>query len=1011
MVSPLDSTVSIDQAVVQAPSGNYSQPPSKSDRPEFDKVVHQIQAFLNLDQLFQSTVEQVRQLLKADRVGIFRFSPELDWQGELIAEAVEPGFVSGLKIKIQDHCFGEQFAPLYLEGRINAIADIYAQSFSDCYLHILEQFQVRANLAVPLIKGEQLWGLLCIHQCTSPRQWQSHEIESVAQVAQELRIALEQSELLTQAQFRTRQQQALTRVIARIRSSLNLDEIFHTTTTEVRWLLKADRVGVFRFLPDTHWMEGEFVAEDVGESWKSVLKERVNDHCFGERFAASYPQGQVRAISNIYNAELKECHIEILGRFQIQANLVAPLFKGDMLWGLLGIHQCSGPRQWEAHEIEFVKQVAEQFSVALQQVEYLEQVQNQSAKLARAVEREQSLERQKTLAVTIDRIRRSLDLETIFRTTTQEVRKLLDVERVAIYRFYPDWNGEFVADSIADGWTPIPPTCPIPSAFSLDSHQAGQYPRNEVFVPILQGEKLWGLLVAYQHSQPRYWSEEEVTLLAQVGTQLGIAFQQAEYLAQVQAQSAQLSRIAEQEQAIAKTVDKIRQSLDLGTIFATTTQEIRQLLRADRIVIYRFQPGWSCEFVAESFGEQEVSLADIVPILETGLQVTHGGRYARNQTLAVDDIETVKPGQYPILQLRQWGVKAYAIAPIFRGKQLWGLLAAYQTSHPRAWQPDEINLLTHIGSQLGVAIQQAELLKQTQEQATKLAHALEEIKQSQSRLIQGEKMAALGQLVAGVAHEINNPVNFIAGNVRHINGYAQDLLKMVLLYQEHYPDPLPNIQEQANEMDLEFIAEDLPKLLSSMRMGVDRISQLVASLRNFSRIDQADMKQVDIHEGIDNTLVILQHRLKRKPDRREIEVIKEYGDLPQVECFPAQLNQVFMNIISNGIDALEEIALKNPDLKPELKIRTELTPGQNSENFDKVLIRISDNGPGIPEEICSNIYNPFFTTKPVGKGTGLGLSISYQIVAERHGGDLRCTTAAGKGTEFQIEIPLHRNAA
>jgi GAF domain-containing protein len=500
----------------------------------FNRVVDHIQAFLDLDQLFQSTTQEVRQFLKADRVGVFRFYPELDWQGEFVAEDVTPGLASALEIKVQDHCFSERFAHLYLEGRVNAIDDVHAHGFKACYLEILGQFQVRANLVAPLIQGEQLWGLLCVHQCSGPRQWQDLEIEFLSHVAQRLRVALDQNELLSQAQFQAKQQRALTRVIARIRSSLDLDEIFRITTTEVRWLLEADRVAVFQFLPNSRWAIGEFVAEDVESHWHPVLGEQVQDDCFGPEFAANLAahrsQEVIQAVANIHTGWLQDCYVTMLEQFQIQANLVVPLFQGESLWGLLAVHQCSAPRQWQAYEIEFVKQVAEQFSVALQQVDYLQQVQSQSAELARVAERERSLERQKTLAVTIDRIRRSLDLETIFKTTTSEVRNLLNVERVAIYRFYDDWSGEFVADSIANGWTPIPAVCPLPSSFSLENNQAGSYPRHETFVPILQGEKLWGLLVAYQHSQPRHWSEEEVTLLAQVATQLGIAFQQSEYL-------------------------------------------------------------------------------------------------------------------------------------------------------------------------------------------------------------------------------------------------------------------------------------------------------------------------------------------------------------------------------------------------------------------------------------------------------------------------------------------------
>ncbi|MBA3922888.1 MAG: GAF domain-containing protein, partial [Nostocaceae cyanobacterium] len=496
----------------------------------------------------------------------------------------------------------------------------------------------------------------------------------------------------------------------------------------------------------------------------------------------------------------------------------------------LCIHQCSGPRNWEPSEIEFTSQIAEQLGVALKQEEYLDQVKQQVAQLATLKEREKAAERQKTLAKTVEKIRQSLDLDIIFKTTTQEVRQLLKVERVAIYRFYSDWRGEFVADSIVDDWTPLLKPQPIESTF-LPAGRQGPYPRNETFVPILQGEKLWGLLVAYQNSQPRYWQDEEINLLAQVGVQLGIA------------------------------------------------------------------------------------------------------------------------------------------------------------------------------------IQQAELLEQTQRQKEELTQALKELQQTQAQLIHGEKMAGLGQLVAGVAHEINNPVNFIYGNLTHVTEYSHHLLEALNLYRQHYPDPVAKIQAQAADVDLDYIAEDLPKILDSMHVGAERIRSLVLSLRTFSRLDEAQMKSVDIHEGIESTLLILGHLLKAKGERPAIKVVKEYGKLPAVECYPAQLNQVFMNLISNSIDAIEESLLMrhlspkehtiNKD--PQISIRTQLVAEK------RVKIQIADNGLGIPEALRVKVFNPFFTTKDIGKGTGLGLSISYQIVVEKHRGQIKCISQEGKGTEFWLEIPVKQS--
>ncbi|MHC5861007.1 sensor histidine kinase [Nostoc sp.] len=290
---------------------------------------------------------------------------------------------------------------------------------------------------------------------------------------------------------------------------------------------------------------------------------------------------------------------------------------------------------------------------------------------------------------------------------------------------------------------------------------------------------------------------------------------------------------------------------------------------------------------------------------------------------------------------------------------------------------------------------------------SELQKALQELQSTQAQLIQTEKMSSLGQLVAGVAHEINNPVNFISGNIVHASEYTQQLLELVRLYQEEFPNSGEEIQEKIEEIDLEFLLDDLPKILKSMTIGAKRIQQIVLSLRTFSHLDEADMKEVDIHEGIDSTLLILQNRLKAKPEHPKIEIIKEYGELPLVECYAGQLNQVFMNVINNAIDALDmcnlQRSLQEIDSNPsKIIISTKLI----SDN--RVVVKIADNGPGMTQEVKKKLFDPFFTTKPVGQGTGLGLSISYQIVVQKHSGVLRCESELGKGTEFWIEIPLYQ---
>ncbi len=1001
------------------------------------RAIARIRRSLDLGIIFTTTAQEVRQLLKCDRVAVFRLDPQRNWEGEFVSEDVGENWPSALGAKVYDHCFGEKFAIHYQQGQFQVVADIYAAELSECHVKILEQFQVRANLVVPLLEEENLWGLLCIHQCSGPRSWQPDEIEFIQQIADHLGVALQheqyvqqlkaQSAELARAAEREKQverQKTVARIIDKIRQILDIETIFAIATQEVRQLLNADRVAIYQFFPD--WT-GTFVAESVAEGWTPLVGTLpiIEDTHLQETKGGRYANHENFAVDDIYQVGHADCHIQLLEQFQAKAYVIVPLFQGEKLWGLLAAYQNSAPRHWQEDEIDLLAQIGSQLTIALQQLEYLKQMQAQSAQLTKAAEREKMIERQKILAAIVDKIRRSLDIETIFRTTSEEVKKLLQADRVIIYRFNPDWSGTCVFESVAPEWIPLlnqqiePPqltenvsnnirnmsNCTLKSLAEListdtylqitqggcfvqgqpfrtcnDIYQAGFPPcylqvlesmqaKAYVIVGIYQGTKVWGLLAAYQNSAARDWQEEEVEVLSQIASHLGVALQQADYLNQVQNQAAQLAKAAERQRSLATTIDKIRQSLDINTIFQITTQEVRRLLEVERVAIYRFYPDWSGEFVADSI----VDVSTPQPV----------------QTLAFQDqwVKTNQSGkcQYP---------RNETFVPILQGEKLWGLLVAYQTSHPRYWQDEEINLLAQVGVQLGIAIQQAELLEQTRVQAAELSQTLQNLQKTQAQMIQSEKMASLGQLVAGIAHEINNPINFIHGNLVYIGDYTQGLLELVQLYQAHYPEPAAEILEKLEEVDLNFISQDLPEALASMKIGTERIRQIVLSLRTFARHDEAEMKPVDIHQDIDSTLLILQHRLKSE-EGREIMVVKNYGDLPKVECYAAQLNQVFMNVISNAIEAVETVD------NPRISITTELVKNQ-------ALIRIADNGCGIPETIMPHIFDPFFTTKKLGKGTGLGLSVSYQIVVEKHGGKLECISHVGQGSEFQITLPINQ---
>ncbi|MEB3291898.1 MAG: GAF domain-containing protein [Synechococcales bacterium] len=590
------------------------------------------------------------------------------------------------------------------------------------------------------------------------------------------------------------QQQALFTVITKIRESLDLESIFQATVVEVRHLLKADRVAIFQLEPDSGYSQGRFVAEAVLPEFDSALAIPVEDHCFGEYVNLYYRENRCWAVPDIQRAGLSDCHLAILEQFQVRANLVVPLRKGGHLWGLLCIHQCRAARSWQPQDIEFAQQVAVHLDVALQQSELLALAQQRSSELEntltlelqrRAEELALEAKRERALSKVIERVRHTLDIDTIFRATTQEVRNILQCDRVAVYRFNYAWTGEFVSESVAEGWVslvgcnishPLPPDMmreiistmneppanePVQESFVVDDVYTlleQLQIRAYCVVPVFVGEKLWGLLGAYQNSGARHWESGEVTLLAQIGNQLGVALQHAEALKQVQTQSSQLVQAVERERTTAAIIDKIRRSLDLGTIFATTVQEVRHLIQADRVVIYRFQPDWGGEFLVESVAEGWVSvmaaqrlypqlreninqcsvqylananqpestpLNSILP-LEDYLQTSQGGDFARGQVFRVcDNIYEAGFSQCYIDYLEILQAQAYVIVAIYQGKELWGLLAVYQNASPRQWQDGDRNFLVQIGSQLSVAVQQSELLRQAQRRSTDLQHTLE----------------------------------------------------------------------------------------------------------------------------------------------------------------------------------------------------------------------------------------------------------------------------------------------
>ncbi|AFZ17757.1 GAF domain-containing protein [Allocoleopsis franciscana] len=887
------------------------------------RVIDKIRQTLDIKTVFKTAAQEMRILLGVDRVTIYKFRD--DYFGDFVFESEFGGWPTLVGSGWEDSYIQEHQGGRFRNNEPLVVDDVYNGGLSQCHVDVLDDFGIKSCLVVSLFQGQKLWGLLSAFQHTGPKHWDESEVKLLMQVSAQLGVALQQSEYLTQLEEQSRQisktaelEQATNKIVSKIRQSLEIEQIFRTTCTEIRQHLKADRVGVFRFHPDSGFNSGELVSEDVGAGYTPAMSIEVEDHCFGEKHAENYRKGRIWAVTDIYKANLADCYISTLSQFQVRANLVVPLMQGTELLGLLCVHQCSGPRHWHKDEMQFAKQIALQCGMALEQVQYLKKVEEQSTQLATMADT------QKVVAKILTRLSQSQDLDSIYRTTNREARQLLKCDRVAVYRFDPDWSGRFVAESVAKGWVQLVGPEDIQTVWPdtyLQETQGGRYRNRETFVvddiytighsechleileqfevkayvlaPIFVADKLWGILGAYQNTGPRQWNNAEVTALTQIGQGVGTALQRVNYLEQLEQQSNKYAKLAEREtnfiNLLYKTGQRIAEHLQQGTLnpntlLRATAQELRLLLKADRVAVYRFHPNWSGEFVIEDVGGSYMRLvgSEWAQVTDSLLKETKGGIYRKNEVSVVNDITDSNSLTFEQQALEQWGVKSYAIAPLFNGDQLWGLLAVYQNSELRTWEEGEVKLLVQMATQLGIALQQAESLDQIQHQSQQLAEAAQREKADKEalqhevlQLLSAVRPALEGNLtvrapvteseVGTVADAYNNTLQSLRAIVQQV----QDSSRKVAQTSQESDVALTSLTEQAQKQfqALEQALDQIQTMVEFTQGVGNSAQQVEASVQQANQIvrtgDEAMNRTVDGILAIRETVAETSKRIKR----------------------------------------------------------------------------------------------------------------------------------------------------
>ncbi len=818
-----------------------------------------------MQQLMKEMVHQIRESVKADRVLVYAFNP--DWSGEVLAESVDSQWTKAGSSFDHD-CFltGENHQPHYV------VNDIYSKGFASCLIEELEGLEAKAYIAVPIKFKDQLLGIVTAYQNSAPRDWQGSEVNHMVQSASQFSFLLQQTSFIRHSKFQAKRiaknskQDLLTTISQEAQDSMQ------NWVDKIRQSMKLDRAVIYAFNSD--W-SGKILAESVGSNWSpagSVLDKDF--HFKGGKFEPYY------LANDIYAKGLARAVLEPFEKMQAKAYIVVPIHANHQLLGVLGVYQNSGPRNWQESELKQVMEFANRCTVPLQQTSYLRNSQFQSLQM------EQAFNRERGLTKILEKVRLSKDEKAVFQIATSEARKILDVDRVAVYRFNPDWSGNFIAESTAPGWSNLVEVIPFIEDTFLQNTKGGRYKNGESFtvediylaghkechIELLEqmearayvlapifiadsdmfgSKKLWGLIGIYQNTGARRWQTYEVDAVRQLGLQVGIALQQISYINQLQQQ-------AEQERASNKIIEQIRKADNVDEIFKVATSEIRQSYNADRTVVYQFNPDWTGQVVAESVASGWVSLlveqtnnemlsgnrvnsdrcvlrkwsTDDITETDTYLEKTRGGKYTGEgkKFTVVDDIYTQKFPDCYIASLEKYQARAYIIAPIFQGNRLWGLLGVYQNSGVRNWSTSETEQMVQIANQLAIAIQQLDYFEQLRTQSDSLTKTLEreraakeELQKQAVDMLRTVRPAFKGDLTVR-ANVTENEIGTIAGAYNTTLDSLKDIVQQVQIAAEQVAQTTGD-----SSIAIEGLSMQSQTQLQELQQALDRVQAMISA--------------------------------------------------------------------------------------------------------------------------------------------------------------------------------------